>query len=459
MSRRSNLDKGSVTGGLVNEAYEKVKAVADNLDAILAAGDTVLTFNGTFYNPRTTETNFDDLGDPSTIGDSYFNTAMGVQRIFGGTVWQDSGAILHLYHPRDTETDLNDQGNPSQAGDSYFNTVMERQRVYNGATWQNMGHIPWFYQPRAIETNLRDDGTASLVGDTYYNTVLLAQRSYLGGGTWTNQGSVPTDAAAVNVIDAGGYFVGTQIEAIIAEIGAEYMKHTNGTLTDPTINGGVSGTAIDTDDTLAADSDTILVSQKAIAAHVRRETLRPGDLYLIENRNLPVQNTHEFPSVFGSVDGIIFSRFIIRIDDLLSSHDNQEIGFQLTHNDGSTWLDSGYRPEEDSYIFYSLISDPTTQGMIFYAGCAGMSAEIDIRNSGVSSGVRGKSWTNYPHFVAGSPNQYNRYEERGFSNDSTGTPTGFRIFQDTAGNPGPGLSLIGTLDGFISVYGVISSVA
>ena len=43
---------------------------------------------------------------------------------------------------------------------------------------------------------------------------------------------------------------------------------TNKTLTSPVLNTGVSGTAIDTDGTLAANSDTLLSSQKAIKTYV-----------------------------------------------------------------------------------------------------------------------------------------------------------------------------------------------
>jgi hypothetical protein len=43
---------------------------------------------------------------------------------------------------------------------------------------------------------------------------------------------------------------------------------TNKTLTSPVINTGVSGTAIDTDPALAADSDTLLASQKAVKAYI-----------------------------------------------------------------------------------------------------------------------------------------------------------------------------------------------
>lgn len=42
---------------------------------------------------------------------------------------------------------------------------------------------------------------------------------------------------------------------------------TNKTLTSPVVNTGISGTAVDTDVTLAADSDTLVASQKAIKAY------------------------------------------------------------------------------------------------------------------------------------------------------------------------------------------------
>jgi len=222
MSRRSNLDKGSVTGGLINEAYKNVKLVADNLDAILTAGNTVIEFTGTFYAPRASEINFDDLGNPSTIGDSYFNTTMGIQRVFNGTSWQDYGEIIRIYAARAVETNLDDLGNPSQEGDTYFNTAMNHQRVYDGADWANMGSNPFFYEPRAIETNVRDNGTASVLGDTYYNTILLTQRVYQGSSVWVNQGAVATDAAAVGIIDTGTYYIVDNVENALQEVGAEF---------------------------------------------------------------------------------------------------------------------------------------------------------------------------------------------------------------------------------------------
>jgi len=48
---------------------------------------------------------------------------------------------------------------------------------------------------------------------------------------------------------------------------------TNKTLTSPVINTGISGSAIDTDSTMAADSDTLLPSQKATKAYVDSGTI------------------------------------------------------------------------------------------------------------------------------------------------------------------------------------------
>lgn len=49
---------------------------------------------------------------------------------------------------------------------------------------------------------------------------------------------------------------------------SQTQELTNKTLTSPVINTGVSGTAIDTDGTLAANSDTKLASQKAVKTYV-----------------------------------------------------------------------------------------------------------------------------------------------------------------------------------------------
>ena len=45
MSRRSDLDKGSVTGGLINEAYDEVKKVADNIDEVIKVANNLATLS------------------------------------------------------------------------------------------------------------------------------------------------------------------------------------------------------------------------------------------------------------------------------------------------------------------------------------------------------------------------------------------------------------------------------
>ena len=58
---------------------------------------------------------------------------------------------------------------------------------------------------------------------------------------------------------------GTTVSPIVTE--AHSATLTNKTLTSPVLNTGVSGTAIDVDGTLAANSDTVLASQKAVKTY------------------------------------------------------------------------------------------------------------------------------------------------------------------------------------------------
>ncbi len=62
----------------------------------------------------------------------------------------------------------------------------------------------------------------------------------------------------------------TTLDGVAREIltNSQPATVTNKTLTSPVINTGVSGTAIDTDPNLAADSDILLASQKAVKAYV-----------------------------------------------------------------------------------------------------------------------------------------------------------------------------------------------
>lgn len=60
------------------------------------------------------------------------------------------------------------------------------------------------------------------------------------------------------------------LRSIVTETQTQTL--TNKTLTSPVLNTGVSGSAVDTDITLAANSDTILASQKAVKTYVDTKT-------------------------------------------------------------------------------------------------------------------------------------------------------------------------------------------
>jgi hypothetical protein len=73
----------------------------------------------------------------------------------------------------------------------------------------------------------------------------------------------------LEVEDSSGklnYHNGSSRSPVVTESHAATI--TNKTLTSPVINTGVSGTAVDTDGTLAANSDTLLASQKAVKTYV-----------------------------------------------------------------------------------------------------------------------------------------------------------------------------------------------
>jgi hypothetical protein len=71
-------------------------------------------------------------------------------------------------------------------------------------------------------------------------------------------------------VDSADSKIKTKLNDVVREVvtNSQTQELTNKTLTSPVINTGVSGTAIDTDGTLAANSDTKLASQKAVKTYV-----------------------------------------------------------------------------------------------------------------------------------------------------------------------------------------------
>jgi hypothetical protein len=74
----------------------------------------------------------------------------------------------------------------------------------------------------------------------------------------------------------------TEYNASVGGQGGDVLTTTNTktasnkTFTSPVLNTGVSGTAIDTDSTLAANSDTLLPSQKAVKAAIAAKVINRG---------------------------------------------------------------------------------------------------------------------------------------------------------------------------------------
>ena len=90
------------------------------------------------------------------------------------------------------------------------------------------------------------------------NVKLTGAQEIAGVKTFTSSPIVPTPTTDTQVANK-----------VYIDSGTSTM--TNKTLTSPVLNTGVSGTAVDTDDTLAANSDTILPSQKAVKTYVDTE--------------------------------------------------------------------------------------------------------------------------------------------------------------------------------------------
>lgn len=97
------------------------------------------------------------------------------------------------------------------------------------------------------------------------------QFKYFIKGIWLKLvSSDPTDNINGSIWNRDNTNLKTYIDGAVREIITDSQSQTlsNKTLTSPIINTSVSGTAIDTDDTLAANSDTLLASQKAVKGYV-----------------------------------------------------------------------------------------------------------------------------------------------------------------------------------------------
>jgi len=107
----------------------------------------------------------------------------------------------------------------------------------------------------AQQTYNNDTLTAEIDALNAANVKLTGVQEVAGVKTFTSSPIVPAPTTEFQASTKGYVDSGTS-------------TMTNKTLTSPIINTGVSGTAIDTDATLAADSDTLLAPQKAVKTYV-----------------------------------------------------------------------------------------------------------------------------------------------------------------------------------------------
>lgn len=292
--RRSSLDKGSVTAGLTNEAYDDVKKVADNLDDILLVASNLTSLTSFSVHPT------EDGGDGTVEGDmnamdwtghshadDLIVTALRVE-------YTEDLIISHkgiLYYYRGAKPELLGVGGSLKTSDAYgiLATVDElnlalkfpsgdlaNPELGNVAARQNRflgfdvnGEIIFSAGTAAV-----DASAVALVdlGSNYAAVEVEAAFAELAstGG-----------ASITQITDLGTYFTGTTVEAALQELGAvdaadrlvnvtltDTQTLENKTLTSPVLNTGVSGTAILDEDDLVSDSNTQLATQQSIKAYV-----------------------------------------------------------------------------------------------------------------------------------------------------------------------------------------------
>jgi len=104
--------------------------------------------------------------------------------------------------------------------------------------------------------------------------------------------------ALVNLVDASTGAVDTT--KVVTPTDTQTL--TNKTFTSPVFNTGVSGTAIDTDGTLAANSDTLLASQKAVKTYVTNNSGGAWTTYSAVTPTTGTLDDPSFPIVFAGVD-------------------------------------------------------------------------------------------------------------------------------------------------------------
>ena len=169
-----------------------------------------------------------------------------------------------------------------------------------------------------IGLNVKIEGQSGASGNNNGGNIVVDAGTKTGTGTDGNillgstTGNVGIGSSSPSVkLDVTGEIrsssAGTAPSSVVTVGGTQDLI--NKTLTSGVINTGVSGTAIDTDVTLAANSDTKLASQKAIKTYVDSRPTGTGDVVG------PATATDNAVARFDTTTGKLIQNSLLTVDD------------------------------------------------------------------------------------------------------------------------------------------------
>jgi len=282
MSRRSSLDAGSVTAGLINEAYNEVKKVADSIDEVIKVADnlsSLSSFDVTVIVGIGDGTLSGDMAATDWTGNAHadptIQTALRVEVTenlniyYGGPVYYYKGVTPVLLGIGGTATIASDYG---LLGNGDHRALSNLDDVDQHA----IAAITGLTADLTAKQVLIDASFKFPVGDNTDATIAdIATRrtNFLGfdtnGDFIYSSGTGATTAAAVSTVDSGDYFTGVEVESNLQEVGnslalinAQDVKSvagTQGSATSDRISNMVSLTQLEYDAIASPDLTTLYV--------------------------------------------------------------------------------------------------------------------------------------------------------------------------------------------------------
>ena len=203
------------------------------------SADPLVFANSVFFDLDADKTDWDptdQVGGTTTLDDATRLTLGGgsVQRTINSIVRPNIGHVLMATHVTGSASVIFKHNGTGSAGNKFYHSngldlVLTGNEtatyVNDGNFWRLVaytgGYAPTF-------NNVVVSGQSTVVADTPADSLTLAAGSNItlttNAGTDTvtiaSSGGGSTDADDINVADAGGYYTGTQVEAVLQELGA-----------------------------------------------------------------------------------------------------------------------------------------------------------------------------------------------------------------------------------------------